>query len=207
MKSWRKLSIGVSRDQLWSVLKQVALAGVQCVCIVAPFYGYQISFQVHWCQVYKQDLNMLAVDEVRTQLEAMGAVWCKGNPLLPRVYQFIQSKYWDVGVFSFYKISQIPNFCLALPIWVCTVFHVHRFVTRTVCRSSSVSPPSSDAAVGLVHLTYDENLFGQLALCCHWVLMCVVSVVIMNVQVSTRFLSTCAPLYLLTAKLTEENER
>ena len=48
-------------------------------------------------------------------------------------------------------------------------------------------------------LVRDRHVYNLSALCLHFFLMFAVSVTVMNVQVSTRFLSTCSPLYILCA--------
>ena len=53
----------------------------------------------------------------------------------------------------------------------------------------------------------DLGVYGQVVLCLHWAVMVAVTCAIMNVQVSTRFLSTCAPIYLMVAHLTQKKGR
>eukprot|EP00033_Pygsuia_biforma_P004190 GCRY01004597.1.p1 GENE.GCRY01004597.1~~GCRY01004597.1.p1 ORF type:complete len:499 (-),score=98.37 GCRY01004597.1:191-1687(-) len=70
---------------------------VQCVLIMLPtilfsYYGYTL-----YCKGGGQD------DE-----------WC--SDFLPNIYTHVQSKYWGVGFFAYYKLQQIPNFILATPI-------------------------------------------------------------------------------------------
>ncbi|XP_074113570.1 phosphatidylinositol glycan anchor biosynthesis class V [Cotesia typhae] len=40
--------------------------------------------------------------------------WC--TKTIPIAYMYVQEKYWSVGLFKYYEIKQIPNFCLAIPI-------------------------------------------------------------------------------------------
>ena len=39
--------------------------------------------------------------------------WC--NNYLPNIYTFVQHEYWNVGLFNYFTIRQIPNFLIALP--------------------------------------------------------------------------------------------
>ncbi|QDZ19805.1 GPI mannosyltransferase [Chloropicon primus] len=195
-------SVVVEGGHSWLVrlAGQGLLAGVQCLAIVSPFYVYQISFQLGWCQAYKDEIGGgLSQQALEGELDAMGAGWCKGNPYVPKVYSSIQSSYWDVGLLKFYRLSQVPNFIMALPIWACTLFELRESLGWLL-----LDTPWADLPRALVTLLGDRQAFGQVALCLHWMLMLLVSVLIMNVQVSTRFLSTCSPLYLVTARLTQD---
>ncbi|KAL5632882.1 hypothetical protein ACGC1H_005733 [Rhizoctonia solani] len=40
--------------------------------------------------------------------------WC--NSHIPLIYSFVQSHYWDVGLWRYWTIDQIPNFLFAMPI-------------------------------------------------------------------------------------------
>jgi GPI mannosyltransferase 2 len=39
--------------------------------------------------------------------------WC--NSRIPNLYSFVQKEYWNVGLFNYFQIKQIPNFLLASP--------------------------------------------------------------------------------------------
>jgi len=200
------LSFLVGGSQLKLFARQGLLAVAQCFFVLAPFYFYQVAFQLSWCQSYRSALEsqQVAADgaAMEAKLDAMGAGWCTGSPFVPKVYSSVQSSYWNVGLFKFYELSQVPNFLLALPIWLCTAFLVHRFCATLFPNARSKRAWSAH----LVRLLDDSGLFGQLVLCLHWALMCAISILVINVQVSTRFLSTCAPLYLFTAQLTTQTD-
>lgn len=40
--------------------------------------------------------------------------WCLHT--IPNVYGYVQTKYWNVGLFMYWALKEIPNFCLALPV-------------------------------------------------------------------------------------------
>lgn len=65
--------------------------------------------------------------------------WCDHIP--PSIYTHVQSKYWNVGFFRYWAISQIPNFLIAAPplLGLCA-FSAH-YLTRNLrsrlCEASS----------------------------------------------------------------------
>lgn len=63
--------------------------------VVAPVILHQIAGYLQFCT----DSN--APD------------WCSAR--LPLIYSYVQSKYWDVGLFRYWTIAQLPNFILAAP--------------------------------------------------------------------------------------------
>ena len=185
------------------LMGQGLLAAAQCLAVVSPFYFYQVSFQLGWCQKHGEALgNGTDPVEFRVEIDKMRFGWCEGSPLVPKVYRFIQASYWDVGLFKFYKASQVPNFLLAAPIWSCSLFELSEAIR------DALPGDSWGAKLGAIKsLVSDRQDYELFVLCLHWVLMLAVSVLIMNVQVSTRFLSTCAPLYLITARLRGKKDK
>lgn len=64
--------------------------------------GY-VSFQIYSTQIF---CSRNDIDSTPT--------WC--FDALPHPYQSVQAKYWNVGLFHYYQIKQLPNFLLATPI-------------------------------------------------------------------------------------------
>jgi phosphatidylinositol glycan class V len=96
------------------------------------------------------------------------------NPL--SFYGFIQSKYWGNGFLAYYKVSQIPNFVLAAP---------------TLGFSLAVAAARVKEAIAARTL-FTARVPAYYA---HMLFLATVALLFMNIQVATRFLSACPPLY------------
>ncbi|KAG6963049.1 hypothetical protein JG687_00006806 [Phytophthora cactorum] len=54
--------------------------------------------------------------------------WCTNAvPNLTAMYSFIQREYWNVGLFRYYELKQLPNFILAAPIIVLSMHALHGY--------------------------------------------------------------------------------
>jgi len=101
-------------------------------------------------------------------------------------YSYIQSKYWGVGMFKYYRIEQVPNFALAVPIFSVVIFLL--FVNR---RDKGYSKPSSRSRLAVAH-------------CLHLALHALVALTWAHVQIATRLICAACPIiYLGIAHLFE----
>lgn len=60
------------------------------------------------------------------------------------LYAFVQRKHWNVGLFRYYELKQIPNFILALPVLVLSFAGGALWILHSWCRHSK-QPMQGDA--------------------------------------------------------------
>ena len=99
---------------------------------------------------------------------------------LPSMYAYVQSTYWNVGPFHYWTLQQLPNFLLATPI----------LTTATAALWWTVRQ-------GGRYREYGAHLLLSLCVC----------VVVLHVQVSTRYLSSVPLLYWYMAWCWQRSEK
>lgn len=97
----------------------------------------------------------------------------------------------NVGFLKYYTLKNIPNFLIAAPILVFSFYAVYLFVFTL---------PRQFFSLGFIsehHRKENNGVFTTrvLVFIYHWFILLLVSVCILHVQVSTRFMSSCAPFY------------
>lgn len=94
--------------------------------------------------------------------------WCRNQ--LPLIYSYIQSRYWNVGLFRYWTVNNIPNFLFALP----TLFLMYQ--------SAVARPPNGGAQKFLTPLRIVQ------------VVMLVSALLTWHVQIVTRVVTSSSPL-------------
>ncbi|NXG44287.1 PIGV mannosyltransferase, partial [Psilopogon haemacephalus] len=198
---------------LWKELLSLASSAVlACAGVFLPFALFQFYAYLRFCEPgtvpepsVPQPLLQLARDR-GYRLAAMDGEkppWCSWR--FPLVYSYVQDTYWDVGFLRYFKLRQIPNFLLALPVtfllsWAAWTYAAanprHCLTLGLERRKSEEGKPRSGFCspavfVYMVHATV-LLLFGFFC---------------MHVQVLTRFLGCSSPiLYWFSAHLLQERE-
>lgn len=86
----------------------------------------------------------IAYSEYCAESLAVKRPWCTN--IIPSIYQFVQSHYWDVGLFRYWKLSNLPLFLISAPIYslifVSEIWALNLFNTRqnTKAYDSAGSP-------------------------------------------------------------------
>lgn len=66
------------------------------------------------------------------------AVWCHSS--LPLVYPYVQAAYWDVGLFHYWRLQQVPNLLIALPPLYAVLVYALRYLFHFTTFSLPPSP-------------------------------------------------------------------
>ena len=101
---------------------------------------------------------------------ALDRPWCHSP--LPLAYPFVQQHYWNVGLFRYFTLQQVPNFLLAAPVLVLVALAVRAYWPRNSQQWSSPVAPHVLLAATLATLAFTA----------------------MHVQIATRVLCSSTPL-------------
>ncbi|NXN08690.1 PIGV mannosyltransferase, partial [Indicator maculatus] len=199
--------------RLWKQLLSLASAAVlTCAGIFLPFALFQFYAYLRFCEAgpgpepsVPQLLVQLARDR-GYRLAATAGVkppWCSYR--FPVIYSYIQDSYWDVGFLRYFKLRQIPNFLLALPVTLLSSWAAWTYVAAN---------PWHCLTLGLERRKSEEEK-PRAGFCCpavfvyvvHATVLLVFGFLCMHVQVLTRFLGSSSPiLYWFCAHLLQEHE-
>jgi len=109
--------------------------------------------------------------------------WCDG--LIPHPYGHVQAKYWNVGLFKYYQLKQLPNFLLASPI-------IYLVLAGSLAKTKQ-------AALG-------ANWAKQFPYYIHSVVVTLLCTMAINIQVTTRLLASSSPVvYWICADTTKDS--
>lgn len=106
--------------------------------------------------------------------------WC--DSALPYSYSYVQQTYWDVGLFNYYKLKQIPNFALAAPILVL-------ISTKSISFLAQIAKELPYRGFAEVVRTTRSIPFVM-----HGLALTVFCTLFVHIQVSTRLLASSTPI-------------
>lgn len=104
----------------------------------------------------------------------------------------------NVGFLNYYEFKQIPNFLLASPMIFLSTWGIFAYLRRfpffdtAPAKTKGAAAPRDVSDETISRPYFDENMLPFVV---YWMVLLVVGVLFMHVQVLTRFLSSCAPLY------------
>lgn len=117
--------------------------------------------------------------------------WCYNK--IPEAYSYVQDHYWNVGLFRYYEIKQIPNFILAAPIIIILlknyIRHLFKNFDKNVLKifvlDHKLDRPKQ------MRISIVDPLLNVFVI--HALVLTVFCVLIIHIQVSTRMLCSASP--------------
>ena len=176
---------------------------------LAPFALVQYYQYREFClaKTLPQDLINYGRDhQLKMPLQNNSSPWCEHR--LPLSYQYVQKTHWNVGFLNYWQWKQIPNFILALPVFLLFGHFLlawFRLVRQDLWREKfrflfSRSNPSKKATTWLKSSEFLPHVLYTLFLS-------LFALLFMHVQVATRFLFSSGPLlYFICADRVKQHD-
>lgn len=181
----------MSQIGVWTILGYITMAlelvqdilvlVMSSVLAASGFISFQIYSFIRICSPYAAP--------PQKGILFTNPLWC--YDLVPHPYGQIQAKYWNVGLFKYYELHQLPNFLLAAPIsFIVLAGSLRR--SRELCTS-----PMSESS------RRHQIAYYLQAVCL--TLLCSLTI---NIQVITRLLiSSCPAVSWICADLIKHEDR
>ncbi|KAF4036220.1 Mannosyltransferase (PIG-V) [Phytophthora infestans] len=182
--AWYRVTVSPSPREFFRFLGFWIRTAVLGILAIGPQIVYFVTSMVPYCPSLVQRFGW----EVFGTGEREDRSWCENAvPNLTAMYSFIQSKYWNVGLFRYYEWKQLPNFILAAPIFLLSFHALDGYFRRSVVPGQSivVSEPQGRGWRGTALTPYYV----------HWLFLVVNALLVVHIQVTTRFLCACPPLF------------
>jgi phosphatidylinositol glycan class V len=89
------------------------------ILCLSPFFLTQYYQYKEYCfeKILPIELKIYGLNEkLSMPLTNFSSIWCLKQ--IPLSYQYVQKTYWNVGFLNYWTWKQIPNFLLALPVFI-----------------------------------------------------------------------------------------
>ncbi|KAL4094318.1 hypothetical protein PRIC1_009979 [Phytophthora ramorum] len=188
--AWHRVTVSPSPKELFRFLGFWIRTAALGVLAVAPQVVYFVTAMVPYCPSLFQRFG----GEVSGNASMEDRSWCaEVMPNFSAMYMFIQSEYWNVGLFRYYELKQIPNFLLAAPIIVLSLHALQGYFRGSVVPGRA-SMTSQQQGRGWRATTLTPYYV-------HWLFLVVNALLVVHIQVTTRLLCACPPLFWHPAEL------
>ncbi|RHZ83134.1 hypothetical protein Glove_99g42 [Diversispora epigaea] len=131
--------------------------------------------------------------------------WCYSK--IPLLYSFVQEHYWNCGFLRYYEIKQIPNFVLASPMIILSLFGIYKYARYDLKRILSLNLISGNLADKTSSSSEKKNdcspYFSTsiLPFIYLWAILLLYVITSMHIQVITRFFSSQPTVYWFASHL------
>lgn len=199
---------------LFNCLQQILKTIIILIFLFLCFIGIQIYYYYLFCMNYNHENIFNYTNKILTygyensylisgnDKTQMSPNWCADK--LPLSYGYIQSNYWNVGLFNYYEFKQIPNFLLATPIILLFSINIIKYLRK----NKKLIPRLGFGIISYQNNSKDililqENLFVYYV---HALILLIICLLYVHIQVSTRMLASSSPcLYWFGASLLNNN--
>lgn len=171
----------------YQIVKVIAIILISLVPLtVYNFFAFQ-----KFCSGGNLELFKAQPAEITTQAQLQNFVladvvnqtenseWC--DKLFPFPYSYIQKHYWDVGFLRYYKLKQLPNFFLAMPILIFLIYQSFKYfmgIIKSISRRGFAQIITEKLAIPFV---------------IHALFLTIFCTLFVHIQVSTRLLASATP--------------
>eukprot|EP01117_Protostelium_nocturnum_P005333 TRINITY_DN1940_c0_g2_i1.p1 TRINITY_DN1940_c0_g2~~TRINITY_DN1940_c0_g2_i1.p1 ORF type:complete len:423 (+),score=106.86 TRINITY_DN1940_c0_g2_i1:29-1297(+) len=147
---------------------------LQILTVLLPFLLFQYYTWTRYCNS-STDIVVEGYEEPS---------WC--SSFIPFSYSAIQDKYWNQGFLRYWQIKQIPNFLLASPIFLLSLFGSIQFL-KLVWKKHLGNLNSI--------LRDDSICLLVLPMAIYWIFFLLIILLFFHVQTMTRFITPVPMLY------------
>ncbi|KAG6587249.1 glycosyltransferase family 76 protein [Phytophthora cinnamomi] len=179
--AWHRVTVSPSPRELLRFLGfWIRTAGLG-VLAVAPQVVYFVAAMVSYCPSI---VERFGGEALSSGVEMEDRSWCaKAVPNFTAMYTFIQSEYWNVGLFRYYELKQVPNFLLAAPIVGLSLHALQGYFRGHVVPGRLQEQGRTWRGTALTPYYV------------HWLFLVVNALLVVHIQVTTRLLCACPPLF------------
>ncbi|ETK86254.1 hypothetical protein F441_09246 [Phytophthora nicotianae CJ01A1] len=185
--AWHRVTVSPPPREVFRFLGFWIRTAALGVLAIGPQLVYFVTSMLPYCPSLVRRFGW----EVSGTGEVEDRSWCfDAVPNLTAMYTFVQSEYWNVGLFRYYELKQLPNFILAAPILVLSLHALHGYFRGNVVPGKSI--------VTQGHGWRGTALTPYYV---HWLFMVINALLVAHIQVTTRLLCACPPLFWHPASL------
>lgn len=165
------------------------------ILCLSPFAFVQYYQYNQFCfeQSLPSDLKIYGFNEhLPMPLTNFSSEWCRKS--LPMSYQYVQKTYWNVGFMQYWTWKQIPNFLLALPVFILIYQYLRlwfQLIKKDLWKEKLhylfTEKQSREKILWLIDRDFLPHII-------YTIFLSLFAMFFMHVQVATRFLFSSGPL-------------